>query len=122
MSPQLFTSASDWTPAVSNLHPQVATLIYKDLQIFDHRFRLHNVSPNLSSEESVALKELTKNKTIIIKPADKGSSIVIMDREQYLWEGYRQLNDAKYYLRLQTPIYPDTICCAELLMDPDVGA
>ncbi|KAG7520675.1 hypothetical protein JOB18_034130 [Solea senegalensis] len=32
-----------------------------------------------------------------------------MDRVQYLWEGYRQLNDKNYYVKLQKPIYLDTI-------------
>ncbi|KAF7693726.1 hypothetical protein HF521_007479, partial [Silurus meridionalis] len=49
------------------------------------------------------------NQNIIIKPADKGSATVIMDREQYLWEGYRQLQDRTYYQKLDKPIYPDTV-------------
>ncbi|XP_038579870.1 uncharacterized protein LOC119906607, partial [Micropterus salmoides] len=31
-----------------------------------------------------------------------------MDREQYLWEGYRQLHDTTYYSKLKKPIYKDT--------------
>ena len=34
---------------------------------------------------------------IIIKPADKGSSVVVMDRVQYISEAKRQLNDNTYY-------------------------
>ena len=29
---------------------------------------------------------------MLIKPADRGSSIIIMDKYQYLFEGMRQLN------------------------------
>ena len=32
-----------------------------------------------------------------------------MDREQYLWEGYRQLHDTTYYTKLPRPIYTDTV-------------
>lgn len=32
-----------------------------------------------------------------------------MDRDQYLWEGNRQLSDTKYYRKLQKPIFLDTI-------------
>ena len=46
------------------------------------------------------MKELTNNKNIIIKPADKGSAVVIMNRIDYLKEGFRQLSDNKYYTRL----------------------
>ena len=39
-----------------------------------------------------------KNRTdIIIKPANKGSSVVVMDRDQYISEAERQLNDNTYY-------------------------
>lgn len=40
------------------------------------------------------------NKTLIIKAADEGSVVVVMDLGQYLWEG--QLGDTKYYCRLKT--------------------
>lgn len=46
---------------------------------------------------------------MVIKPADKGAAVVLMDREQYSFEGYRQLNDGTYYSKLQKPIYKDTI-------------
>lgn len=49
------------------------------------------------------------NKHIIIKPADKGSSVVVLDRFQYLWEGNRQLSDRKYYKPLRQPIFPQKI-------------
>lgn len=45
----------------------------------------------------------------MVKPADKGSAVVIMDRKDYLWEGYRQLEDVNYYTKLDRPIYKDTI-------------
>lgn len=32
-----------------------------------------------------------------------------MDREQYLWEGYRQLYNTKYYFKWSKPIYIDTV-------------
>lgn len=44
-----------------------------------------------------------------MKPANKGSSIIILDQEQYLWEGSKQLNDPKYYRKLDKPIYLDTV-------------
>lgn len=41
------------------------------------------VEDNLSSEERQALSQLRNNENIIIKPADKGSSTVIMDIDYY---------------------------------------
>ena len=37
---------------------------------------------------------------IVIKPADKGSGTVVMSRQNYLDECYRQLNDPSFYKRV----------------------
>ena len=37
--------------------------------------------------------EQRKNPEIVIKKADKGSAVVIMNTTDYLREGYRQLRD-----------------------------
>ena len=42
---------------------------------------------NLTKEEWVAMRSLAEDRSIIIKPADKGSCIVVWDREDYLAEG-----------------------------------
>lgn len=64
---------------------------------------------NLSKEEARALYQLIHNKYIVIKPADKGSSVVLMEEEAYIWEAMRQLQDKKYYVKLNRPIYTKTI-------------
>ena len=46
---------------------------------------------NLTKEELKAIKSLRNIKAIIIKPADKGSSSVIMSKSDYLKDGYRLL-------------------------------
>ena len=52
---------------------------------------------NLSQAERRALRSLKNNTDIVIKKADKGSAIVIMDRDDYIKEGERQLNDKNFY-------------------------
>jgi hypothetical protein len=52
---------------------------------------------NLTKEEKTALTELIANKDIVIKPADKGSAVVIQNREDYIKEGLRQLMDQNFY-------------------------
>ena len=51
--------------------------------------------PNLSKDEKVALKDLSKRDDIIITNVDKGSAVVIMDVNDYIREGKYQLNDSK---------------------------
>ena len=52
---------------------------------------------NLTKEEWKTMCDLAEDRSVIIKPADKGSCIVIWDREDYLAEGYRQLSDHSTY-------------------------
>jgi hypothetical protein len=52
---------------------------------------------NLTANEFTALRSLRSNTDIVIKSADKGGSIVVMDKELYEAEALRQLNNPKYY-------------------------
>ena len=55
---------------------------------------------NVTREERKAIESLRNDKSIIIKEADKGSGIVIWDREDYLKEAESQLSDENVYERL----------------------
>ena len=52
---------------------------------------------NLTKEEYKAIRSLNKNKDIIIKPADKGSAIVILNKQSCINEGQRQLHNTHFY-------------------------
>ena len=52
---------------------------------------------NLSAEEWKDLRGLAADKTIVIKGADNGSSVVVWDRSDYLHEVSRQLQDQNIY-------------------------
>ena len=52
---------------------------------------------NLTKEERDALYSLRDDSTIIIKSADKGSVVVVWDRENYLKEAYKQFEDREVY-------------------------
>jgi len=57
------------------------------------------VRDNLTRRERQAHKKLQRRTDIVIKPADKGSGTVVMNRQDYLNECYRQLNNqnSKHY-------------------------
>lgn len=107
-----FMEPSLWSPSLSEIDPAIKDLIKKDTKIFKNYYNssldIHKIK-NLNREEINALLELKKAKHIVIKPADKGSAVVIMDREQYVVEAQRQLDDSTYYKKLDKPIYMDTI-------------
>ena len=60
--------------------------------------------PNLTSSEKEALKNLSQNRAIIIKPADKGSGIVLPNTKDYVFEAHRQLQDTNFYKKLDTDL------------------
>ena len=52
---------------------------------------------NLSKEERLAMRGLAEDRNIIIKSAGKGSCVVLWDREDYLAEAEKQLQDVEIY-------------------------
>ncbi|XP_062601156.1 uncharacterized protein LOC134262845 [Saccostrea cucullata] len=59
-----------------------------------------NVKSNISRKEQNALKDLSEDSSIIIKEADKGGAIVIMDRDHYKEMVMSQLQDDQFYKKL----------------------
>ena len=55
---------------------------------------------NLTQDEQKALENLRNYDEIIIKQADKGSAVVVMDREAYINGAMGQLNDSEVYMLL----------------------
>lgn len=104
-----FLGPSVWTPPLHSLPKEVGLLLHEDEVTYKKQYKTLHEKFNISLEESKALRELKNNKHIVIKPADKGSAVVIMSRQQYILEVERQLNDSVYYEKLQKPIYMDTI-------------
>ena len=56
---------------------------------------------NLAKEERNELYNLRDDPTIMIKVADKGSEVVFWDREDYLKEASKQLEDQDVYEKVQ---------------------
>lgn len=61
---------------------------------------------NLSDAELLALRQLQKDDTIIIKPADKGGATVIWTTTAYENEALRQLNNCNHYRRTTSDLTP----------------
>ena len=93
-----FKNKSSWKPSPPN----------KTLDSFKRAFKMDllncrtHSSPNknLTKQEWIGLKQLSSNPEIVIKKADKGSAIVVMQTTDYLREGYRQLSDRNFYTKL----------------------
>ena len=98
--PHPFHVKSDWDPPVQ---PSVALETFLEAV----RFELATINiekDNLSPGERPALKELSRDKNIILKKADKGTTTVIMNREDTIQEGQVLLNDIENNRPLETPM------------------
>ena len=102
-----FKKASTFCPT-STLNPTLVTfskLVERDVQKLALSSEKVNARQNITAEERKALDELSKNNKIIIKPADKGGSIVVQNTTDYVTEAMRQLNNSTFYERLsQNPV------------------
>lgn len=112
-----FIGSSNWTPPPDRIPQEVKNLIIKDVKTFRKHYKPTIEYSNISSQEIRALQELKNTKHIVIKPADKGSAVVILSRDQYIFEAERQLNDVIYYKKLDKPIYLDTIDTVKQIVD-----
>lgn len=102
-----FYPPSQWEPNWDDLPLELRSLIREDTHDTSNLI-LEPEKPNLTKEEEMALRQLRNDTSIVIKPADKGGRVVILDRIDYIREGYRQLNDTNYYMKLTIPIYQTT--------------
>ncbi|XP_044139139.1 uncharacterized protein LOC122929581 [Bufo gargarizans] len=77
-------------------------LVQRDTDTFIKGVRegQYKYTNNLTNTERVSLDALKRAKKVILKPADKGGALVVMDKTQYVAEVHRQLNDTAVYKKL----------------------
>ena len=100
-----FSLPSTWVP--TNIPPAVTALVeFDELELVKATPKAP-VQRNLPRAECQASKELKCRHNIIIKPADKGSAVVIMNVKDYLNEGNRQLADRNFYRPIDVDLTED---------------
>lgn len=114
-----FQSPSSWDPPESEISKNIKELCQQDAALLERTKLSSRDSPgdNISSDQRKALEQLQKNELIVIKPADKGSMIVVMDRAQYLREAERQLSITEHYIPLDNPIQAATRNLQDPILD-----
>ncbi len=119
-----FKLCSDWTPPISGISEETIKAINR-ISILSNvvcsKRLIRNDKPgspfvacrdnsscNLSQDEICSINELRTNNNIIIKPADKGGAVVVMNKDLYKAEGLRQLLNGHYYEEIQRPLANET--------------
>ena len=103
---------STWEPGLEFRDPVLETF-FKCVQAEVAKFTPREPRvKNITKSEKEAIADLTNDPTIIAKKADKGSAIVIMNRNDYIEEAERQLSDTDFYIRQNSDMtkhHSDTI-------------
>ena len=72
----------------------------KEAALSSYRNYNNNVPQHLSKEEFLALQNLRKNKNIVIQKSDKGNSVVVVDKADYLDKMDNLLNDTRKFEKI----------------------
>lgn len=102
-----FRKKSSWTPPDKSIHPKILEKI-SEMETKIKNLRIRHENPNLKKAELKALRRLKNDPRLIIKPADKGSATVVMDKADYIYEANRQLSNRQHYRKLDSPLYKKT--------------
>ena len=102
-----FRKKSNWIPP-DKLFPPALSEKLQEMENEIKSLRISKENPNLKKSELRALKKLKNDYNIVIKPADKGSATVLMNKSDYVFEANRQLSNCSHYKKLAYPIYPKT--------------
>jgi len=95
-------SSKTWTPSCGRepwLDLYIQTVKEDIVKNIKTRFK-----KNLSKREEVALKNLLLDDSIVIRPADKGSGVVVLDAEDYEESLKKELEDCSTYCRIDNDI------------------
>ena len=110
----MFKLPSEWEPETSGNTYLEEYLDETHLELSNIRFI--KPKPNLSNAEKIALTNLSKNKSIVIKPLDKGKATAIVSRSQYCAEAHRQLS-AFHYEKIDHDWTPKTSTMVDALVE-----
>lgn len=95
--PPPFRKKSTWMPPPA--HPHIEEYL-STLPARISEIQAKPSSNNLSAAERRTLRALARDQTLVIKNADKGSCIVVENREDYIRDGVTHLSDGRIYQQI----------------------
>jgi len=94
-----FRMKSTWEPPRAS--PEIETYL-KRVNDTLNNLTLNNSRPNLTNSERQTLNQLASDTSLVIKSADKGSGIVVEDRDKYIQAGLQHLSDTNIYEKIDS--------------------
>ncbi|CAJ0948100.1 unnamed protein product [Ranitomeya imitator] len=84
----------------SDCNQTFISAVNRDIEMLKNNCQKNFKHPNMTADEIEALQLLAKDDEIIIKKADKGGAVVVLDKNEYIEEIKGQLADPGVYERL----------------------
>ena len=101
-----FHVKSNWEPPTTQSVALESFLDEAKLELSEAPFE--KIKDNLTKGERTALKKLKTNKKINLKKADKGTTTVVMNKEDKIKEGQVQLDNTDHYKPIDQPMVSGT--------------
>lgn len=98
-----FKIPSDWWPPDEDIDDKIKEIL-NTLKDKLKKCKLNNNKNSSSLREIRELSKLKNNQSLVIKPADKGNSIIIQNKVDYITEAKRQLDNPLHYRKLDKPV------------------
>ena len=98
----MYRPKSDWDPPPGKCGALEAYIEEVEKDIDSLLSQPQHNPDNLNREERSALQSIKDREDIVIKKADKASTVVVLDKQTYLAEAQRQLSDEKFYVKLDS--------------------
>ena len=98
-----FKNESEWEPGKVHHTVKTFTEDFKNRVKQSVNTNGQNLSmnrKNLSKKETKAMEDLSNRDDIVVCKADKGGAVVITDVDDYISEANRQLNDERFYKKV----------------------
>ncbi|KAM9324650.1 KN motif and ankyrin repeat domain-containing protein 4 [Gastrophryne carolinensis] len=106
--PFLKPRSKSFPPLSSNRYTSLfLQAVQRDLQKVS--WRVPKDGDNLSELERSALKDLQRAPKVIVRPSDKGGNVVLLDRDYYIAEIMKQLNDHTTYRKVDFNPFPQVV-------------
>ena len=96
-----FKVKSEWNPPKG--HSALEAFLNKTEKYIFSLIPEREKDYSLTKDEYLAMRSLANDRNVIIKPADKWSSIVVWDRLDYLSEAEEQFSGTNTYKKVQLP-------------------
>jgi len=97
---EIFTGNKKWKPPNNKSHQAIVAMGDMLNEDITKLIKNNKMRHNISTKDKNALISLRQNTNIIIKKADKGGSIVVLDADDYVLKIDKMLSDATTYTEL----------------------